>query len=191
MFRWPKFGRSLLGVPNGSSAEDLPSSGDLGPDHPLDPALHPELDPHSLATEDWQSFLDPAEFAILRGAATERAGTGRYLKDPGEGFFHCAGCGAQLYPSQHKFHSGCGWPSFFEEISPGAVLVREDRSHFMVRQELLCARCDGHLGHVFTDAPQTPTGLRHCINGFALVFVPKGVEPAFAFRAHRSRRASS
>lgn len=152
-----------------------------------DPALDPDIDPKSLSDAEWKAILDKAEHHILRHSGTERAGTGRYLEDPGPGAFHCAGCGLRLYSAAHKFHSGCGWPSFFQEVQPGALRVYRDISHFMVRTEMRCARCDGHLGHVFPDAPQTPTGNRHCVNGQAILHVPEGADPIATFRAHRRR----
>jgi peptide-methionine (R)-S-oxide reductase len=153
-----------------------------------DPALDPSVDPTTLDDATWRALLDPGEYHILRRSGTERAGTGRYLDDPGPGAFHCAGCGQRLYGAAHKFHSGCGWPSFFQEVEPDALSVHRDISHFMVRTEMRCARCGGHLGHIFQDAPQTPTGARHCVNGGALVHVPEGADPVEVFRAHRARR---
>ena len=150
-----------------------------------DPAQDPTLDPLSLTDAEWRDLLSPVEYQILRHSGTERAGTGRYLQDPGPGAFHCAGCGNKLYGADHKFHSGCGWPSFFQEVEPGALTTPRDRSHFMVRTELRCARCGGHLGHIFNDAPHMPTGMRHCVNGFALVHVPAGASVGEVFAAHR------
>lgn len=154
---------------------------------PRDPALDATIDARTLTDPEWQAILSPDEFAILRHAATERPGTGRYLDDDaGPGAFHCAGCGNRLYSGNHKFHSGCGWPSFFQEVEPGALEIHEDRSFFSVRTEMRCARCGGHLGHIFDDAPQTPTGMRHCVNGTAVVHVPAGETVAQAFARHRS-----
>ena len=150
-----------------------------------DPALDPTLDPASLADEDWRALLSPTEHAILRESATERPGTGRYLDNEEAGAYHCAGCGKALYDGRHKFHSGCGWPSFFQEVEPGALETVRDTSHRMIRVEMRCARCGGHLGHIFEDAPQTPTGTRHCVNGSALIFVPEGEDPQQVLRAHR------
>jgi peptide-methionine (R)-S-oxide reductase len=151
-----------------------------------DPALDPTIDPRTLTPDEWRAILKPDEYAILRESATERAGTGRYLDDePENGAFHCAGCGHKLYGAQHKFHSGCGWPSFFQEVEPGALELHTDRTLWMTRTEMRCARCGGHLGHVFDDAPQTPTGTRHCVNGTAVVFVGAGETVADAFRRHR------
>jgi peptide-methionine (R)-S-oxide reductase len=152
-----------------------------------DPALDPSVDPRALTPAEWRAILHPIEFAILRESATERPGTGRYLDDPGAGAFHCAGCGHRLYDAEHKFHSGCGWPSFFDQIAPGALERVRDISHGMIRTEMRCARCGGHLGHIFEDAPQTPTGTRHCVNGFAVLHVPQGADPADVFRRHRAR----
>jgi peptide-methionine (R)-S-oxide reductase len=153
---------------------------------PDDPALEPGVDPAALTGEQWRAVLKPLEFAILRESATERAGTGRYLDEERPGAYHCAGCGQRLYDGNAKFHSGCGWPSFFEEVEPGAIETVTDRTHGMVRTEMRCSRCRGHLGHVFADAPQTPTGLRHCVNGFALVFVPEGEDVAATVARHRA-----
>ncbi|MES2645063.1 MAG: peptide-methionine (R)-S-oxide reductase MsrB [Myxococcota bacterium] len=154
-------------------------------DAALDPAQTPALDPRKLTAAQWRTILTPTEYAILRESATERAGSGRYLDDPGPGAFHCAGCGNRLYGAAHKFHSGCGWPSFFQEVEPGALEVHRDVTFGMVRTEMRCARCGGHLGHIFDDAPQTPTGKRHCVNGYAVVHVPEGEATAAAFARHR------
>jgi peptide-methionine (R)-S-oxide reductase len=151
-----------------------------------DPALDPSTDPKSLDDASWNVLLNPAQFAILRRSATERAWSGPWLDTTAPGTYRCAGCGSILYEGAHKFHSGCGWPSFFQEASPGALRTVVDRSHGMVRTEMRCARCDGHLGHIFDDAPHTPTGLRHCVNGHALVFVPDGADPAEVIRRHRA-----
>ncbi len=152
---------------------------------PLDPALDPDVDPRALSDADWRAILDPMEYQVLRQSGTERAGTGRYLQDPGPGAFHCAGCGQRLYGAEHKFHSGCGWPSFFDSVAPGALTLHRDRSLFMVRTEMRCSRCDGHLGHIFDDAPHMPTGQRHCVNGTAILHVPAGQDPVAVFAAHR------
>lgn len=154
---------------------------------PTDPALDATVDPSTLSDGDWRVLLDPLEHAILREAATERPGTGRYLEEEGAGAYHCAGCGHKLYDARHKFHSGCGWPSFFQEVEPDALTINRDSSHGMVRTEMRCARCDGHMGHIFQDAPQTPTGTRHCVNGHALLFVPEGADLAQVLAAHRAR----
>ncbi|MEM1098729.1 MAG: peptide-methionine (R)-S-oxide reductase MsrB [Planctomycetota bacterium] len=148
-------------------------------------------DPKQYTDAQWRSLLSPTEYRILRHAGTEPPGSGRYLEDPeGPGMYACAGCANPLYPSTSKFHSGCGWPSFFEEIEDGALTIHRDASHGMVRTEMRCARCDGHLGHIFHDAPRTPTGTRHCVNGFAVIFVPEGVEPAEALREHRQAQGT-
>jgi peptide-methionine (R)-S-oxide reductase len=146
-------------------------------------------DSKSLDDAAWRKLLSPTEFAILRESATERPGTGRYLNSEDEGAYHCAGCGHRLYDARHKFHSGCGWPSFFQEVDEGALTTYRDETHRMVRVEMRCAGCDGHLGHIFEDAPQTPTGTRHCVNGYALLFVPTGQDVKAVLAAHRSAQA--
>lgn len=153
-----------------------------------DPALDPALDPTTLSADEWRALLSPLEFAILRESATERPGTGRYLDDdPGSnGAYHCAGCGHRLYAAAHKFHSGCGWPSFFQEVDAGALVLHRDRSLGMTRTEMRCARCDGHMGHVFADAPHMPGGMRHCVNGHAVVFVADDTDVGTAFARHRA-----
>ncbi len=150
-----------------------------------DPALDTSIDVKTLSDADWRQLLSPMEHAILRESATERPGTGRYLAEERAGAYHCAGCGQKLYTGAAKFHSGCGWPSFFQEAEDGALAIYRDASHGMVRTEMRCGRCDGHLGHIFQDAPQTPTGTRHCVNGYALVFVAEGDDPATVLQAHR------
>ena len=144
-----------------------------------------------LTDEQWRSILSDQEFYVLRRSGTERAGTGRYLdhdkKD--KGTFHCVGCGNKLYDAKHKFHSGCGWPSFNQEIEPGAIVEYRDTSHGMIRTEMRCARCDGHLGHIFNDGYDQPTGLRHCVNGVALIFIPEGEDPQDVIRKHREEHA--
>ncbi len=120
-----------------------------------------------LSDEEWRARLTPDQYAVLRQQATERAWTGPYLDEKASGVYCCAGCGAELFRSESKFDSGSGWPSFVEPAGLDAVETRVDLSHGMRREEVVCARCGGHLGHVFPDGPG-PTGLRYCINGCAL-----------------------
>lgn len=119
--------------------------------------------------EEWKVELSPEQYAILRQAATERPGTGEYYMHFEDGVYHCAACGEALFASESKFNSSCGWPSFDKEIESGKVIEKLDTSHGMVRTEILCGNCGGHLGHVFNDGP-TETGIRYCINSLALDF---------------------
>ena len=119
---------------------------------------------------EWRRRLGSQRYAILREGATERAYSSPLNKEHRSGTFACAGCGLPLFSSKTKFESGTGWPSYFRPL-PKAVITRPDNSYFMQRTEVLCRRCGGHLGHVFNDGPR-PTGLRYCMNGLALIFVP-------------------
>jgi peptide-methionine (R)-S-oxide reductase len=124
--------------------------------------------PFRLTDAEWRRRLGPRQYAVLRQAATERAGSSPLNVEHRRGTFRCAGCAHPLFSSATKFDSGTGWPSFFRPL-PGAVVTREDRGLGMARTEVLCARCGGHLGHVFNDGPR-PTGLRYCMNGDAMTF---------------------
>ena len=119
---------------------------------------------------EWRETLTPEQFYVLRKHGTERAGTSPLDKEYGQGTFVCGGCDLPLFTSDAKFNSGTGWPSFFQPIE-GAIATTVDRSLFMTRTEVHCRRCGGHLGHVFNDGPK-PTGLRYCMNGIAMKFIP-------------------
>jgi peptide-methionine (R)-S-oxide reductase len=119
--------------------------------------------------EEWKKELSPDQYEVLRRKGTERAFTGAYWDHHEKGVYRCAGCGEELFTSEAKFDSGCGWPSFHSPAAPSRLEAQPDQSHFMVRTEILCARCGGHLGHVFDDGPK-PTGLRYCINSASLKF---------------------
>jgi len=121
--------------------------------------------------EEWRRILTPEQYDVLRGHGTERPGSCALLREKRAGAFSCAGCGQKVFVSGRKFESGTGWPSFDTPVE-GAVETSTDRSYGMTRSEVHCSRCGGHLGHVFPDGPP-PTGLRYCINGVALNFVPE------------------
>jgi peptide-methionine (R)-S-oxide reductase len=121
---------------------------------------------------EWKKILAPEQYEVLRRKGTESAFTGKYYNSKEEGVYRCAGCGNPLFDSDTKFDSGTGWPSYYQPVSEDAVETEQDRSHGMIRTEVLCARCGGHLGHVFPDGPE-PTGRRYCINSVSLDFEPR------------------
>jgi peptide-methionine (R)-S-oxide reductase len=139
----------------------------LKPD--ADTAMMPLMEKLLLTDEEWRARLTPEQYHVLRQAGTERAFSGALNDVKEAGVYRCSGCGADLFVSDAKYDSGSGWPSFYAPVSTDALTMVEDRTHGMTRVEVRCARCDGHLGHVFPDGPQ-PTGLRFCMNSVSLDF---------------------
>lgn len=126
--------------------------------------------PVEKSEEEWKEILDPQSYKVLREKGTERPFTGQYNLNKDTGIYECKACGNEIFHSSKKFDSGCGWPSFTEPVSPDAIDVHMDYSHFMIREEILCGKCGGHLGHRFPDGPKDQGGIRYCINSVSLDF---------------------
>jgi peptide-methionine (S)-S-oxide reductase len=150
-------GGTGVGCPIGLDAKAVP-----------EPETYDALRPVAGSDEEWRKRLSPEQYAVLREAGTERPFSGEYVDTDDDGLYHCAACGNPLFDGRAKYHSGTGWPSFTEAVSPNAVEIVEDRSHGMVRTEARCARCHSHLGHVFADGPREAGGQRWCMNSAAL-----------------------
>lgn len=139
-----------------------------------EPQKSPQKTPHfkvSKTEQEWKKQLSPQQYRVLREAATDPRSEGGYTNTTESGSYHCGGCDQELFKSDHKFHSGCGWPSFYAAAAKDHVVLRPDHSYGMDRVEVLCSNCGGHLGHIFKDGPP-PTGQRYCINTSSLKFVP-------------------
>lgn len=126
--------------------------------------------PIQKAESEWQAELDPISYHVLREKGTERPFTGQYYLNKDTGIYECKACGNEIFHSSAKYDSGCGWPSFTEPVRPDAIVVQMDYSHFMIREEILCANCGGHLGHRFPDGPKDQGGIRYCINSVSMDF---------------------
>ena len=147
----------LVALVSSGKAEDAPNQ-------PSKPNMNDKI---TKTDAEWKQQLTAQQYHVLREKGTERAGSGEYANNHDKGIYKCAACAKELFSSETKFESGTGWPSFYAPISKEAVTEETDRKFFMKRTEVLCARCGGHLGHVFNDGPQ-PTGLRYCMNSAAL-----------------------
>jgi peptide-methionine (R)-S-oxide reductase len=164
-----------------------PKSSPPKPDNAMNNASHPNNPYYSrtdttrldLPDSVWKQVLSPELYAVARHGETERAFTGKYWNYEGLGTYYCAACGNELFRSDAKFASTCGWPSFFETVRPGSVIYRPDNAFGMARTEVLCGRCGAHLGHLFDDGPP-PTGKRFCMNSISLDFEPDKPEKATA-----------
>jgi peptide-methionine (R)-S-oxide reductase len=127
-----------------------------------------------MTNDEWKNILSAEQYRVLREKGTEQPFTGHLLHNNEDGMYRCAACNSPLFDSGTKFDSHCGWPSFNDVVGSGSVELKTDTSHGMERVEVVCSKCGGHLGHLFEDAPDQPTGLRYCINSVSLNFEPKG-----------------
>ena len=159
-------GASAIGCDTTHEAKTAPDPSDAASASPEGEKMAGEKN-----EQEWQTCLTPEQYRVLREKGTERAFTGKYYKTKTKGVYKCAGCGQHLYSSDAKFDSGSGWPSYWQPVSPDAIKTETDTNLGMVRIEVMCSNCGGHLGHVFDDGP-APTGLRHCINSAAIELEP-------------------